>query len=242
VLAHRRVFFGHQSVGTNIMEGVTDLLRERPALGLRVVPGDSAADGGAVFAHALVGRNGEPVLKTDAFASLLESGLGARVDVAFHKYCFVDFTPATDAAAVFAHYRATMARLRSEFPGVVFVHVTAPLVTTKVGGIRLALQRLVGRPPHRVQGNFVRERFNELMRREYAGHEPVFDLAGVESTRPDGSREGVEIGGRTAYALVPDYSTDGAHLNPVGRRRVAEALLVFLAELPAQRTTPSVTR
>ncbi|HUK62131.1 MAG TPA: hypothetical protein VLV15_02320, partial [Dongiaceae bacterium] len=32
-LAHRRVFFGHQSVGWNIVSGITELVRERPAIG-----------------------------------------------------------------------------------------------------------------------------------------------------------------------------------------------------------------
>ena len=35
-LAAKRLFFGHQSVGDNIMEGVGDLVRAEPRIGLRV--------------------------------------------------------------------------------------------------------------------------------------------------------------------------------------------------------------
>ncbi len=234
-LAGKRVFFGHQSVGANIMDGVADVLRDEPRIGLRVASGEGALDGGGgVFAHGTVGRNGDPGGKTDDFARRLEGPLRGKVDVAFHKYCYVDITEKTDVAAVFEKYRRTMADLRAQFPGVVFVHVTTPLV--RVGsGPRAALKRLLGRDPGRYGANLARERFNDLMRGAYRGTEPLFDLAAIESTRPDGSRETIRLGNRSGYALVPAYTTDGSHLNGPGRRRVAEELLVFLARLPGPK-------
>jgi len=224
------------------VDGIGALLRERPGIGLRIVAGDSAADGGPAFAHELVGRNGEPAGNSDAFAAHLEGGLGPRVDIAIHKYCFADFTTATDVPAVFGHYRDVMARLHREYPDVVFVHVTTPLVTVKAGRLKLAVQRLLGRTPSRVANNIARERFNDLLRKEYAGREPVFDLATIESTRPDGGREGVAFAGQPGYALVPGYSSDGSHLNETGRRRLAEALLTFLAGLPQPAAGTPVPR
>ena len=236
-LGTKRVFFGHQSVGANIMEGVADVLRDEPRIGLRVAGGEGAlAGGGGVFAHGPIGRNGDPGLKTDEFARLIEGPLRGKVDVAFHKYCYVDISETTDVPAVFGHYQKTMARLRAEFPGVVFVHVTTPLVRVQSGsGPRAMLRRLLGRGPGRHEGNVARERFNDLMRDAYRGREPLFDLAAIESTYPDGRREATRFGGRSAYALVPAYTTDNSHLNEVGRRRVAEELLVFLAQLPASK-------
>jgi hypothetical protein len=234
-LGTKRIFFGHQSVGANIMEGVADVLRDEPRIGLRVVGDeDSLAGGGGVFAHGRVGRNGDPALKTDDFARLVEGPLRGGVDVAFHKYCYADITEATDVAAVFGYYQTTMARLRAEFPGVVFVHVTTPLVRVQ-SGPRATLKLLLGKSPGRYDGNFARERFNDLMRDAYRGKEPLFDLAAVESTRPDGSREAIRSGKQSGYALVPAYTMDNSHLNEVGRRRVAEELLVFLARLPAPK-------
>jgi hypothetical protein len=233
-LAARRVYFGHQSVGENVMDGVADVLAAEPRLGLRVVTDEAAPDAGGAFLHGPVGRNGDPGGKTDDFAARLDGPLAGKVDVAFHKYCYVDVTAASDVPALFERYRTAMARLAAAHPGVVFVHVTTPLVTVP-GGAAATVKRLLGRVPGRAADDLARERFNELMRKEYAGREPVFDLAAVESTRPDGTREVLDVGGERAYALVPAYASDGSHLNETGRRRAAEELLVFLARLPASR-------
>jgi hypothetical protein len=112
--------------------------------------------------------------------------------------------------------------------------VTTPLMRVQ-SGPKALLKRLLGRSPGRYGGNFARERFNDLMRQAYGGREPLFDLAAIESTRPDGRREVIRSGGRSAHALVPAYTADNAHLNELGRRRVAEELLVFLARLPGAR-------
>jgi lysophospholipase L1-like esterase len=45
----------------------------------------------------------------------------------------------------------------------------------------------------------------------------------------------VRQGGKVHYAMVPAYTTDGGHLNEVGRRIVARRLLVLLAGLAAPR-------
>jgi hypothetical protein len=70
-----------------------------------------------------------------------------------------------------------------------------------------------------------------MLRKEYTGKEPIFDLAALESTNPDGTRLSFTQNGKTAYALVPTYTTDGGHLNEQGRKLVAEQLLIFLASL-----------
>ena len=228
-LKDRRIWFGHQSVGANIMEGVAALAASDPRFGVRVLEGEPS-DSGGVFAHAPVGRNGDPGLKTDEFAARLEGGVGARVDVAFHKYCYADIVDTTDVERVFSHYRETMARLKSEFPGVTFVHVTSPVVRVQAGP-RATLKKLLGQAPGRYASNFQRERFNQLMRAEYGGREPLFDLAEVESTRPDGSREAIALGSKTGFGMYPGYTDDGSHLNAEGRRRAAEALLSVLARL-----------
>lgn len=229
-LAARRIYFGHQSVGSNIMQGVSDLVAAQPKLGLRVL--DSApADSAGAFVHGDVGRNGQPAIKTDEFARNVEDGSLGRVDIAIHKYCFADIVDTTNVEAVFAHYRDTMARLRAAHPSVVFVHVTSPLVRVQSGPVA-ALKLLLGRAPGRYPSNFKRETFNQLMRAEYGGREPLFDLAAVESTRPDGTRETIRVGKKSGYALYPGWTDDGSHLNSAGRKRAAEELLVLLARLP----------
>lgn len=232
-LAARRIYFGHQSVGSNIMQGVAELAAAEPKLGLRVLE-QAPADSAGAFVHGDVGRNGEPALKTADFARNVESGIAVGANIAVHKYCFADIVDTTDVVAVFGHYRETMARLKAAHPSVVFVHVTSPLVQVQ-SGPRAMLKQMLGQAPGRYASNFKREEFNQLMRREYGGREPFFDLAAVESTRPDGSRETIRHGGRTAYALYPGYTSDGSHLNEAGRRRAAEAFLAVLARVPPGR-------
>ena len=79
--------------------------------------------------------------------------------------------------------------------------------------------------------NSKRYEFNELLRKEYERKAPVFDLARIESTFPDGRRSLFSKGGTTYYSLVSDYTHDGGHLNEFGRKIVAEQLLILLASL-----------
>jgi hypothetical protein len=72
-----------------------------------------------------------------------------------------------------------------------------------------------------------REQFNELMRAEY-GPKELFDLAKFESTYPDGTRE---RGDKSHFALVPDYTDDGGHLNARGREVICVQWLDFLSSL-----------
>ena len=95
--------------------------------------------------------------------------------------------------------------------------------------------------PLRVGGreNATREAFNALVRQTYAGKEPVFDVAALESTHPDGTRETYALDGHDYPALVPAYSDDGGHLNARGQVRLASAFVSLLASLP--RSTPRST-
>ncbi|MEW6252163.1 MAG: hypothetical protein AB1716_16110 [Planctomycetota bacterium] len=224
-LAGRRVFFGHQSVGDDIVAGLEDVLRARPDLGLRICRTAAPVDfAGPVFAHDHLGVNGDPCSKLRAFADVLDGGLGRCVDVAFFKFCYVDVTAATDVPALFAEYRATLDRLERDWPAVTFVHVTVPL-TVRPAGLKAEVQRLLGR----ANDNLARCRFNALLRAEYAGRAPLFDLAAVEATGPDGFCCGYDDAGVRVTSLASVYTGDGGHLNAVGRRRAAERLLVVLA-------------
>ena len=73
--------------------------------------------------------------------------------------------------------------------------------------------------------------FNDLLREELGKEELLFDLALIEATFPDGTRNVHQKDGQSFHALVPEYTYDGGHLNEKGRRIVAEQLLIFLANL-----------
>ena len=134
-----------------------------------------------------------------------------------------------EAESLFERYRNRMAGLKARFPATTFVHVTLPVIRLDMGLKRLA-KRLLGRPTGE-QANIALTRYNELLRAHYAGSEPVFDLAAVESTMANGSRFAGTERGRAFEALRPDLTDDGEHLNAVGGRAAAAALLAMLSGL-----------
>lgn len=225
-IAGQRIYFAHQSVGANILDGVRELAQaEGVALRIAEQPGADAIPEGTL-AHFFVPENGAPLTKLRHFEAAL--GKGARVDVALLKFCYVDIDAQTDAKALFERYRSTIGRLRQKNPHTVFVHVTLPL-TTEQTGPKAWLKRLMGRTPYGTVENLRREEYNALLRKAYAGREPVFDLARMESTAPDGHAVTVSWDGVTAPAMAREYTRDGGHLNEQGRLRVARELIRVLA-------------
>lgn len=227
-VAGARVFFGHQSVGMNILDGVPGVFADQgvaaPPIEQRRTAPESA---GGFIAEALVGENTDPLGKIRDFEAVIRASMGGQVDVALMKLCYVDVTPGTDVDAVFAAYRDTMTALEKDFPDVTFVKATVPL-TTQPDSVHRLKQRLTGNDGYGAAANAVRERLNQLIRAEYGG-EHLFDLAAVESTAPDGSRVSGRSSGQVYFALYPGYAADPGHLNAEGSRRSATAWLAALA-------------
>jgi len=238
-LGQKRIFFGHQSVGFNIIGGMKSLLKENQQIKINIVqakdPSEAQTPG---FVHFWVGENTDTKSKIDAFLAYMEKGNGNRPDIAFFKFCFVDFSAASDIPKVFSDYKVAMGRLEKAFPGTTFVHVTVPLTgmpTGIEGWIRRGknlVKEVIGKPIFDLRDNTKRYQFNEVMRKEYEGKAAFFDLARIESTFPDGRRAFFSEGGKAYPSLVPDYTYDGGHLNDKGRKVIAEQLLIFLAALP----------
>jgi hypothetical protein len=242
-LSRAKIFFGHQSVGANIIEGLEALQAQSPGTTVRIVDWQqqrSDLEGApAFFAHAKLGENGDPAGKTAEFAAALRSGLADRVDIAFHKYCFVDIDASTDVDRLFVAYKEAMERLHVAFPTVTFVHVTTPLMSVQ-SGPRAIIKKLIGRTPDYYDENIARGKFNELMRREYGGAR-LFDLAALESSRPGEAPEAIEYRNEKVYALRPEYTFDGGHLTESARKRIASELVVFLARTLERRSTLHTT-
>ena len=231
-LARRRIFFGHQSVGYNIMDGVADLLAANPQIRLTVTESRELDSSQApAFRHASIGRNSYPLEKLEDFAAVSHRGFGADGGIGMVKLCFEDVGPDTDAGALFGEYRKRMAELRARHPGLTIVHFTMPLKEPEnwKGYVR---KKLRGEPLE-VESNAVRNRYNALLRQAYEGTEPIFDVARLESTLPDGRRTFSRRGADTVYVLAPLHTDDGGHLNAAARRMVAEQLLILLARLEA---------
>lgn len=231
MLSQHRIFFGHQSVGRDLLAGVEALTRDGAGPALRVVQGrDAALLAPGVLLHDAIGRNEQPQSKLDDFAGLLDGALGDRASVAFMKFCYIDFDARSDVDALFAAYRHTLDGLRTRHPSTTFVHVTTPL-TTVASGFKASLRRALGKPVWGERENARRAAFNARLRQELTG-QPLFDLARLESTTAGGQRHLVDVDGRAVEVLAPVYTDDGGHLNAVGQRVIAAELLRLLGSLP----------
>ncbi len=229
-VSNSRVLFAHHSVGRNILEGLEEIIQEAEldAENLIKVVENSVTDNRPVLAHTKPGKNGQPDTKVDGFTETIRKLDNFKPQMAAMKFCFVDFNPHTDVDQVFDYYRNNIEALKKERPDVVFAHVTAPL-KKRSEKLKQRINRLLGRMVWSDESNLKRAEFNKRLYETYR-NEPIFDLARVESTKPDGSREKHNYKGQEFYSLVPEYTYDGGHLNDLGKRVVAIEMARFLDE------------
>ena len=228
VIAGRTVYFGHQSVGNGVVAGVERVTQER-ALPLRVVQTrEPATVTGPAFVHFLAGQNRDYASKNAAVLRLLESRTRAQRPLVLLKYCYLDLYSPADAPAMFEAYRDTIEAIQFGHPDATVVHATIPLTMVESAFNSVAKQ-LFGRPTRR-EAAIARHRYNELVRAEFKGTEPIFDLAKVQATQPDGMLAGFTAGGCVIETLAQHNTYDGGHLNPRCQRTAAEALLDVLSD------------
>lgn len=229
-LHKKKIVFGHQSVGFNIIEGIRDLQEANSSTKIIINKVDEETDDiGVGINHFTVGSNKDPVSKIKGFEQFMINKKTSEIDIALFKLCYVDITPETNINEIFALYKDTMQRLKTGFPEVTFIHVTVPLGTS-VTTWKIKIKELLGIPIWGYENNIARNQYNDLLRQEYSGKEPIYDLARVESTYPDGSRSTFRKAGKEYFSMAPEYTYDHGHLNEVGRQRAAGALLRLLAE------------
>lgn len=220
-VADARVFFGHQSVGDNILGGLPAVYDDAGVAAPRIVEIDAKVSDDAPFVgHAHVGTNGDPASKVAAFTDLLRSGLGDQADVALLKFCYVDVDSTTDAQALFDTYAGAMDALQQEYPGLKLIYTTVPLSTDR--GWKSKVKAGLGRDDHMGPAdNLVRERYNALVRKRYAATGRLFDIAKVESTNADGTQARRDKDGDTYHVLAEDLALDPGHLNAQGSKSAA---------------------
>jgi hypothetical protein len=218
--AKRSVFFGHQSVGENMLDGLRRIseFEHWPALRVVELSGEESIEG-PMLAHAKIGQNGDPQSKVRGFQQAMDAGIGRRVDIALMKYCFWDVRRETNVEAVFSDYRKTMDDLARRYPNVIFVHTTVPLVAADVDW-RARIRRLLGMSTSTDADNAVRETLNRKIRETYGASQVLLDIAKAESESGRASNP---------PQLAEELSSDGAHLNDTGRRRVGAAFVKALS-------------
>lgn len=225
--ARERVFFGHQSVGMNLLEGIPLVYEAHDMAVPTITSSPDASLSGGFIEHAYIGENTKPQTKIAGFDAAIRGGAAGRSDVAFMKLCFVDFNSATDVSTLFAQYRDAMAALERDYPDVTFLHVTTPLTTES--GWKAWVKGLMGKQDTNQADNVTREQYNSLMRQEYGATGRLFDLAASESTASDGKRVSGQYEGSTYYALAREYASDSGHLNALGSSTAAAELLGLVA-------------
>jgi len=230
-VARTKIFFGHQSVGYNIVEGLQEIQATKPDIRLNIQETrDPQAFQDGVFAHAKLGKNRDVGTKCESFDRALRDGLGDKVDIAFFKFCYVDVEQGADTRRLFDQYAATIEEARRRYPRVMIVPMTVPLTAVPTGP-RERLKTLFKRGASDFQDNRNRHELNRLIVDRYGPSGQLFDLARFESTDPDGRPVTVERDGVAVPAMFPAYTEDGGHLNAAGRRIVATNLLLLLAKL-----------
>jgi hypothetical protein len=250
-LAQGRVFFGHQSVGEDILNGLKDLLAERqgdsslPALAIVDAAGQDSLPQRGYILHTKVGQNTKPATKCQDFARILEERKDL-VDVAVLKYCYVDVDRGSDAAALFADYEAQLQAVRKKLPGITVLPTTVPLTVSssrpdwKRKDMEIKVRRMLGLYEDHDADNLKRARFNTLLRETYKDG-LYLDIAKLESTHADGKREGFAKGGLEVPSLIPAYTYDGGHLNETGRKIVAREFVKVMAQAIAKTVVPDTS-
>ena len=228
-VAKHKIYFGHQSVGNNILSGIEQWEEETGVQLAKVETRDFSDGSNAAFVHFRVGKNGDPNSKIDDFVTLVESIPNESTSVAFFKLCYVDITGSSDVDAIFEYYKEKMLYLKDNLPNCKIMLFTVPMTGIQKG-LKATAKKILSRQPAGVLENIKRNEFNERLISELSGDFKVFNLAGVETTHPDGSMETFKYKG-SEYPYMPDfYTSDLGHLNDYGARIVAYNLLAFLTE------------
>ena len=230
-IKNKRIYFMHHSVGRNILSGLKTLADET-GVDLKIVNQSIQSSlPEKVFVDATGGKNKDPKSKVDSFAAQIkELNTDIAPDIAFMKFCFVDFNPYTDINEILSYYKKNIETLKNEKPDIKFAHLTIPLFA-KPNSLKDKINRFLGRLVWEDSTNVKRAEFNKLLFENFP-HDPIFDIARVESTLPDGTRSSFQKDGNTYYSLASEYTDDGGHLNALGQRRAAIELAEFLAAIP----------
>ena len=233
-LRTRRMYFAHQAIGSEMLTGVRELMRRKPDMAFTITAYAEPDTGdGTVFSafdtpalvEASAGKRGNPERKIEDFSKFLRSSEGLKVDVAVLKLCYGDIGRFTDVEGLFDRYTKAIEEIRRERPNIHFIHCTVPLKAEEHGA-RARLKRLVGAGSN--ASNAARSRYNDFVRQRFPEAQ-VFDIAAIESHRPDGTMATVDVGGKRVQTLADEYTEDGAHLNPLGQQILAREFLLTLS-------------
>lgn len=228
-LRTKRIFFGHQSVGENVIAGLAEIQKRMPEIGLRVVESsDPSAFDEPGFVHAKVGANRDPESKMRCFSNVVKGPAGERIDLALLKLCYVDVEGDNNYETVLDEYKTMAAELHAARPNVRLLHATIPLTIVELGP-KSKVKRLIGRNVRGYAENVIRNKYNEQLKAEFgkdgAG---VFDVARSEAVLPNGHVSTFRWEGAEWECMSTGYARDRGHPNEAGEVAAARDLLLLL--------------
>jgi len=226
-LAKKKIYFGHRSVEHNIIDGIKDLIEEHSQIKLNMVEITSKVDfENGFFAHSWIRPNDPPRSIASAYLDMAENKMGKNFDIVLLKF---NTYGNKNLKEVINEYKKGISIIKNKYPESTFLHMTFPVVKVKTTWKRRIKKMLGKDDAWEYNVNIKANEFNELLRKEYVGREPIFDLAKLQSTYPDGSRATFTKDEKKYFQMVEAYTNDGTHLNEKGRKIIAEQFLIFLA-------------
>lgn len=228
-IASANIYFGHQSVGYNILEGIAQFEKETGVELNIIETGNFDQVSGPSFVHYQIGENKNAVSKVDDFADIMTEVGADSGNTSFFKFCYIDFKRYHNVDSVFPYYKENMLMLKEKYPGTKIILFTVPLRAVQKGP-KAWVKKAISKPVGDVLDNINREKFNQLVRNELGSEFAIFDIAQVESVLPDGSVHTFKHEGREYPAMPYLYTKDQGHLNEYGARIVAHNLINFLAK------------
>jgi hypothetical protein len=223
----KRVYFGHQSVGDNILVGLNEIFsRHKVKLNINEFSADDKGNDYFII-HSRIGKNGDAYSKMESAKNEINQ-LKGRIDTALIKFCYIDIDEKTDTTKIFESYKKTVKEIKQSQPSLRIIHSTIPLTTTQKG-LKALLKSLIGKPVGEAGPNIKRNEYNSLIRKEY-GKAAIFDIAEIESTMLNGRIATFKKDGKEYPELVEDYTYDGGHLNALGKDIVAQGIILTIAD------------
>jgi hypothetical protein len=231
-LEKKRVVFGHQSVGDNILNGIKQLAA-RDSVSINISQQRTAPFQPGI-SHFYIGNNTDPTSKIQDFAAAIDESAAQGADVALMKLCYIDFNADTDAKQLANDYITSLESLAKKYPHTRFVAVTAPLTAVQTGP-KAWVKRLLGKPLNGAVDNAKRGEFNTLLRQQYLAEGRLFDLAKAETEASGQAACMTQVDGRQVEVLCPEITNDGGHLNDHGQVLLGAELVNFIGSLSAKQ-------
>ena len=212
-----KLYFAHASVGGNIIDGLSDLHSlNATRYQLHTVTEDGVPPATTSPGNMYEYMRGNPgwSAKVTTFETYMANGWGAnKVHVAINKFCYID------PDANFTSYRNSMVNLEATpaYAATRFVYMTIPLMTA----------------PNSASDHYLRQTFNAQLRQFCAANDKILlDIADIEAWNPSGVEQTITYNGTVCQVMAPEYTSDGGHLNTLGRDHVAMGLYAMLAKGP----------